>query len=90
MNEHPLLEVPYEEVRKQYPHLLIQGGLDKTKVARGREAIDAELEAKLPFMLSQGGYIPHIDHTVPPDVSWDNFRYYWEKVREYVERYQPE
>jgi uroporphyrinogen decarboxylase len=78
------------EVRKQYPQLLIQGGLDKTKVAQGRQAIDAELEAKLPPMLSQGGYIPFCDHLVPPDVSWDNFYYYREKVRQYVEQYQPE
>jgi uroporphyrinogen decarboxylase len=77
------------EVRKQYPHLLIQGGLDKLKVARGKQAIDAELEAKLPFMLSQGGYIPYCDHLVHPGVSWENFRYYRERVRQYVERYQP-
>ena len=68
----------------------MQGGLDKTKVAEGRRAIDAELEAKLPFMLARGGYIPFCDHMVPPDVPWDNFLYYRERVRQYVERYQPE
>jgi uroporphyrinogen decarboxylase len=78
------------EVRKQYPKLLIQGGVDKTKIALGKEAIDAELEAKLPFMLSQGGYIPFVDHLVPPSVSWEDFQYYRAKVREYVERYQPQ
>ena len=77
------------ELRKQYPRLLMQGGLDKTKVAEGRRAIDVELEAKLPFMLSRGGYIPFCDHMVPPDVPWDNFLYYRERVRQYVERYQP-
>ena len=77
------------EVRRRYPQLLIQGGLDKTKVAHGKQAIDAELEAKLPPLLSQGGYIPYCDHLVPPDVPWENFRYYRERVREYVERYQP-
>lgn len=77
------------EIRRQYPRLLIQGGLDKLKVAQGKQAITAELEAKLPVMLSQGGYIPYLDHLVQPEVSWDNFRYYREKVREFVERYQP-
>jgi uroporphyrinogen decarboxylase len=76
------------EVRKQFPKLVIQGGLDKTRVAAGKEAIDAELEAKLPYMLSQGGYIPFCDHMVPPDVPWQNFCYYRVRVREYVERYQ--
>jgi len=23
-----------------------------------------------------GGFIPTVDHTVPPDVSWDQFRFY--------------
>jgi uroporphyrinogen decarboxylase len=77
------------EVRKKYPQLLIQGGLDKVKMARGKEAIDAELEAKLPPLLSQGGYIPYCDHLVPPNVSWDNYRYCRERIRDYVERYQP-
>jgi len=77
-------------IRKQYPRLLIQGGLDKLKVAQGKEAIDAELEAKLPAMLSQGGYIPYCDHLVQPGVSWGNFCYYRQRVKEYVERYRPE
>ena len=76
------------EVRKQYPQLLIQGGLDKRKIAQGKEAIDAELEAKMPFVLSQGGYIPYADHLVPPDVPWDNFCYYRNRLRQYIERYQ--
>ena len=75
-------------VRKKYPQLLIQGGLDKIKVAQSKEAIDAELEAKLPFLLSQGGYIPFLDHLVPPKISWENFRYYRQRVNEYIEKYQ--
>jgi uroporphyrinogen decarboxylase len=78
------------QVRKQYPELLIQGGLDKIKIAQSKEAIDDELGAKLPSLLSQGGYIPFVDHLVPPDVSWDNFRYYRERVSDYVERYHPQ
>jgi uroporphyrinogen decarboxylase len=75
-------------VRKKCPQLLIQGGLDKIKVAQSKEAIDAELEAKLPFLLSQGGYIPFLDHLVPPNISWENFRYYRQRVNEYIEKYQ--
>jgi uroporphyrinogen decarboxylase len=78
------------EVRKRFPQLLMCGGLDKTKVVAGRDAIDVELETKLPFMLTQGGYIPFCDHLVPPDVPWENFVYYRERVRDYVARYQPE
>jgi hypothetical protein len=41
-------------------------------------------------MLAQGGYIPFCDHLVPPEVPWEYFAYYRERVREYVARYQPE
>ena len=64
------------EVRRAYPRLQMVGGLDKTKLAAGREAIDAELEAKVPFMLRTGGYWPCVDGNVSPEVSWENFCYY--------------
>jgi uroporphyrinogen decarboxylase len=48
------------------------------------EAIDRELEAKLPSMLRQGGYIPYTEHYVSPDISWENFLYYRRRVNEYV------
>ena len=63
-------------VRKAFPTLQMMGGMDKVQLAHGKEAIDRELEAKIPFMLKHGGYIPHVDHHVPPDVSWENFLYY--------------
>ncbi|MBD3177930.1 MAG: hypothetical protein GF320_22375 [Armatimonadia bacterium] len=51
------------------------GGIDKTKLAAGREAIDAELDAKLP-LIERAAWIPSVDHSVPPDVSYDDYRYY--------------
>lgn len=75
------------EVRQYFPNLQITGGIDKTVLVAGKEAIDAELEHKLPPLLQTGGFIPHVDHLVPPNVPWENFRYYREKTRQYVERY---
>ena len=72
------------EVRKAFPRLQILGGLDKTVIAAGRAAIDKELEAKVPFMLRAGGYIPHVDHNVPPDISWDHFAYYRRRLNEMI------
>lgn len=77
------------EVRKAFPRLQIYGGIDKRRLAQGRAAIDAELEAKLPPLLNQGGYIPFADHLVPPDVSWEDFCYYRRRVAELAERYHP-
>ena len=73
------------EIRKAFPKIALLGGLNKMKIAAGREAIDAELEAKIPFMLAHGGYIPHVDHMVPPDVSWEHFKYYRQKLNQLIE-----
>lgn len=71
--------------RKEYPRLQILGGLDKIAVAHGREATERELSDKMPFMLKQGGFIPFLDHYVPPDISFEDFSYYRKRVKEYIE-----
>lgn len=58
--------------------MAFMGGIDKRELARDKGAIDAELLGKLPTLLEHGGFIPHVDHTVPPDVSYENFLYYME------------
>jgi hypothetical protein len=63
-------------VRQAFPRLQIIGGIDKIQIAAGPAAIDEELHAKVPYMLRRGGYIPSVDHYVPPDVSWPHFAYY--------------
>jgi uroporphyrinogen decarboxylase len=55
--------------------LRLEGGVCKQEVAQGPEAIDREL-ARLAPLLAQGGFIPHLDHNVPPDLSLENFLYY--------------
>lgn len=70
------------KLRAAYGHnLALAGGIDKRVLARGRKAIDEELYRILPPMLEDGGYIPTIDHTVPPDVSYADFLYYLELKR---------
>ncbi|KPK83087.1 MAG: hypothetical protein AMJ81_08555 [Phycisphaerae bacterium SM23_33] len=66
-------------LRKKFgSDLALCGGLDKREIAKGKRAIEKELYAKMPPLLEQGGYIPHIDHTVPPEVSYDDFMFYME------------
>jgi uroporphyrinogen-III decarboxylase len=69
------------QVRADFPRLVIHGGLDKRTLARDRAAIDAELDAKLPLLLARRGYIPSIDHVIPPDVPLENWTYFLERVR---------
>jgi len=69
-------------VRRQYGrHLRIWGGVDKRAVARGPEAIEAEL-ARVRPLIEEGGYIPMLDHSCPPDISWPNYRYYMRRLDE--------
>jgi uroporphyrinogen decarboxylase len=64
------------QIRRDFPTLQILGGIDKKALARGSAAIDAELERQVPAMLERGGYVPMVDHQVPPDVSWESYLYY--------------
>jgi hypothetical protein len=70
------------EVRKQFgKSLRLAGGIDKREIAKGPEAIRRELEAKIPPLMDEGGFIPHIDHAIHPDISWDDMQYYMELKR---------
>jgi hypothetical protein len=64
--------------------LRLWGGVDKRVLPLGREAIREHLAELIP-LIEEGGFIPTIDHTVPPDVSWDNFRIYMEMKRALLE-----
>lgn len=71
------------EVRKTYGNsLIIEGGLDKRALALDFDAIRDEVESKVPPLLQGGGYIPGIDHYVPPDVPLENFEYFLKLARE--------
>jgi len=70
-------------LRKKYGKDLIIGGtIDKRALAKGKEAIKEEVMSKVPFLLGQGGYLPTTDHGVPPDVTFENYCYYINLMRE--------
>ncbi len=54
--------------------LVLDGGIDKRELT----AIETELQEKIPPLLAAGGYVPHVDHSVPPDIPYYNFMYYLE------------
>ncbi len=69
-------------VRKKYGReLRIWGGVDKRALAEGPQAIDAELRRLKPLM-DEGGYIPHTDHSSPPDISFSNYCHYMKRIEE--------
>ncbi len=67
-------------LKKEYGReLLIRGGFNKFMLHEGREAILKELK-RLEPAVAEGGFIPHVDHRCPGQVTWDNYCYYiWEK-----------
>jgi len=67
--------------RKKYgSQLLLMGGVDKTKIAKGGDDIVRELDYLAPCV-EEGGFIPHCDHLVPSDVTLEKYRFYLEKKR---------
>ena len=55
---------------------------DKRELAKGKDEIRREVMSKVPFLLEKGGYFPTIDHLVPPDISFQNYCYYVNTLRE--------
>lgn len=73
-------------LRREYGHaLLMQGGIDKRPLAHDKKDIEEELLSKLPPVLNEGGWIPHVDHFVPPDVSYENWLFYLDLKRRLIE-----
>ncbi len=69
-------------LRKKFgKKILLMGGVDKKALIEGPKAIDRELN-RIKTTVEEGGYIPHVDHRVPPDVSLRNYLYYLKKKKE--------
>jgi len=72
------------KVREMYPDLIICGGIPKSEIELGPARIDQLLEDIAP-LLKSGGFIPFGDHFIPPEVSFENFKYYREKLNAMIE-----
>ena len=61
------------ELRRTYGRdLIIMGGIDKRALVPGGDVMRREVDRVMP-LVDGGGYMPELDHSVPPDVSWPNF-----------------
>ena len=68
-------------MRKRHGKALrIFGGINKLEIAKGRVAIDTEIERRLPLMRA-GGYVPLPDHLIVPGTSLSDYRYYLDRLR---------
>lgn len=57
------------------------GGMNKTIFAHDRAAVDAEIERLRP-LVELGGFLPCPDHRIAPDATWDNVRYYCDRMHQ--------
>jgi uroporphyrinogen decarboxylase len=68
-------------LRARYGHdLALVGGIDKRELTKGRREIEQEVRRLAP-LIEDGGYIPTVDHAVPPDVPYENWLAYLEVKR---------
>ncbi|MCL2159636.1 MAG: hypothetical protein FWH48_10580 [Oscillospiraceae bacterium] len=70
------------KVRREYgKELGLWYGIDKRCAAWGKRETDLEISRVAP-LVREGGYIPGPDHSFPPDVSYENYCYFMEKLSE--------
>ncbi len=63
-------------IGKQYPTIVLCGGIDKRILGESPVAIKNYLTSIMPFFTKRGGYIPTCDHAIPSTVSFTNYVYY--------------
>jgi uroporphyrinogen decarboxylase len=72
------------DLKKEYPEVGWIGNIDKRALVKGKDAIKQEVEYKVAFMKEAGGCIPCIDHVVPPDVPFENYRFYCDYIKKFL------
>ncbi|MBC7236298.1 MAG: hypothetical protein H5T69_10685 [Chloroflexi bacterium] len=82
---HPLEAKAGLDVRQLKPQygdrLVLWGNIDVRALAGTREEIEEEIVGKIEVAKQGGGYIYHSDHSVPNNVSLENYRYALDLVR---------
>ena len=58
------------------------GNIGVEAFARGKAAIKNEIYRKIPPAMDGYGYIYHSDHSIPPDIPFDTYRYCMELIDE--------
>jgi uroporphyrinogen decarboxylase len=69
------------ELRRRFGRrLAFYGNIDATKMYGPKPALEAELRRKVPLARG-GGYIFHSDHSVPPQVTYERYRWLLGRAR---------
>lgn len=85
---HPLEARAGNDVRRLKEHygdrITLVGNINADVLARGdRREIEEEIAGKIPAARERGGYIYHIDHSVPPTIAFDTYSFAIELLKHY-------
>ena len=72
------------ELKRQYgDRLVFMGNVDFEKIAAGRDEAEQEIRLKVGQGKQGGGYIYHSDHSVPPKISLERYRWVLNLIKQY-------
>jgi len=71
-------------LKQRYGHALtFWGNIDVTKLSGSAEECEAEVREKILGAKDGGGYMYHSDHSIPPEVSFERYRWIMDLVNQY-------
>ena len=69
-------------LREQYGEkLILMGNIDKRALIKTKKEVEDKVMKKITCLIEKGGYLPFVDHAVPPDVPLENFQYYLDLIK---------
>lgn len=75
--------------RKRYGAAIsMWGGIDKREI-RSKERVFREVMSRVPELLEDGGFLPMIDHAVPPDIPLRSYLYMCDIIQALLDRRDP-
>ena len=70
------------EYAEKYPDFLFIGGLDKRCLIRQKADVEAEVIPKAKKLYARLGWIPAVDHAVPANARFENFKHMIQLLKE--------
>ena len=72
------------EVRKKFPDLAILGGIDKLAIGYGRDHVEKILD-HISAVIKFGGYVPFGDHLISPEIGFEDFEFYRNRLNDIID-----
>ena len=70
------------DLAMKHPGFKFLGGLDKRVLIRTKADVEREVVPKAKQLYARGGWIPAVDHAVPADATFENFKYLIQLLKE--------